>query len=131
MAPLDAKIAMYRKLYVAITLSKMEGEHMFTTTTVMALLAVLATLTSLLTQGVKMFLDDMKIRYASNIVVLVISLVIGCGGTALYCVNQQIPFNALTAVYLAIMGIGNWLAAMLGYDKVKQVLTQIGETGRG
>ena len=104
---------------------------MFTTTTVVALLAVLATLTSLLTQGVKMFLDDLGIRYASNVVVLVISLVIGCGGTALYCVNQKVPFDALTAVWLAIMGIGNWLAAMLGYGKVKQALAQIGDTGRG
>lgn len=99
---------------------------MFATTTIMTLLAVLATVTSLLTQGVKMFLDDMKIRYASNVIVLIIALVVGCGGTALYCINQQVPFNALTAVYLAIMGIGNWLAAMLGYDKVKQALTQIG-----
>lgn len=103
---------------------------MFTTTTVMALLTVLATLTSLLTQGVKMFLDDMKIHYASNVVALIISLVIGCGGTALYCVNQKVPFNALTAVYLAIMGIGNWLTAMLGYDKVKQALTQIKGIGK-
>lgn len=103
---------------------------MFATTAIMTLLAVLATITSLLTQGVKMFLDDMKIRYASNVVVLIIALVVGCGGTALYCINQQVPFNALTAVYLAIMGIGNWLAAMLGYDKVKQALMQISGTSR-
>lgn len=99
---------------------------MFTTTSTMALLAVFATLTSMMTQAVKMFLDGLKIRYASNILVLVIALVIGCGGTALYLVNQKIPITALTAVYLAIMGIGNWLTAMLGYDKVKQALEQLG-----
>lgn len=95
------------------------------TTTIMALLAVLATLTSLLTQGLKMFLDEMKIRYASNILVLICSLVIGCGGTALYYVNYQVPFNALNSVYLALMGIANWLVSMLGYDKVKQAVDQI------
>lgn len=100
---------------------------MFTTTTIMALLMVFAAVTSLLTQGAKMFLDGMKIRYASNIIVLVLSLAIGCGGTALYYVNVQIPFNALTSVYLALMGIANWLVSMLGYDKVKQALMQIDE----
>lgn len=98
---------------------------MITTTTIMTLLAAFAAITSLVTEGVKKFLDGLKVHYASNILVLIIALVIGCGGTALYLVNQEVPFTALTAVYLAIMGLGNWLAAMLGYDKVKQAADQI------
>lgn len=109
--------------------SKLEEMLMFTTT-IMALLAVFAALTSLLTQGLKMFLDEMKIRYASNILVLVCSLIIGCSGTALYYVNYQVPFNALNSVYLALMGIANWLVSMLGYDKVKQAVSQIGAIGK-
>lgn len=100
---------------------------MFTTTTIMTLLMVFAVITSLLTQAVKAFLDEMKIEYASNIVVLVISLVVGCGGTAIYYVNSQVPFNALLSVYIALMGIANWLVSMTGYDKVKQALLQINE----
>lgn len=98
---------------------------MITTTTIMTLLAAFAAITSLVTEGVKKFLDGLKVHYASNVLVLIIALVIGCGGTALYLVNQEVPFTALTAVYLAIMGLGNWLAAMLGYDKVKQAAEQI------
>lgn len=97
------------------------------TTVIMMLLAVMAMVTTLTTQAVKAFLDDMKIRYASNIVVLVISLVVGCGGTAIYYVNYQVPFNALNSVYLALMGVANWLVSMTGYDKVKQALAQIGD----
>ena len=95
------------------------------TTVIMMLLAVMATITALATQAVKTFLDDMKIPYASNIVVLIISLVVGCGGTAIYYVNYQVPFNALNSVYLALMGVANWLVSMTGYDKVKQALAQI------
>ncbi|MCI9463389.1 MAG: hypothetical protein HFI48_05820 [Lachnospiraceae bacterium] len=103
---------------------------MITFTTMMSLLAVFAAVASLLTEGVKTFLNEMKISYASNILVLIISLVVGCGGTALYYVNYQVPFTALNSVYIALMGISNWLASMLGYDKVKQTLMQIAEMGK-
>lgn len=97
-----------------------------TVTIFLILLTVCAALTSLLTDGIKKFLDELKIPYASNIVVLIVALVIGCGATALYYVNYQVPFNVLNSVYLALMGIANWLGSMVGYDKVKQAIAQIG-----
>lgn len=90
------------------------------------ILTICAAATSLLVEGVKKFLDGIKVKYASNILVLVVALVVGCGATALYYVNYQVPFNALNSVYLALMGVANWLGAMVGYDKVKQTIVQIG-----
>ncbi|MCM1232331.1 MAG: hypothetical protein NC489_19595 [Ruminococcus flavefaciens] len=98
-----------------------------TVTSFLILLTVCAAFTSLLTEGIKVFLDGQKIRYASNMLVLIVALVIGCGATALYYVNYQIPFNALNSVYLALMGVANWLGAMVGYDKVRQAILQIGQ----
>lgn len=97
-----------------------------TVTTFLILLTICATVTSLVSEGVKKFLDGMKVKYASNILVLIVALIIGCGATALYYVNYQVPFTALNSVYLALMGLANWLGAMLGYDKVKQAIAQIG-----
>lgn len=97
-----------------------------TVTTFLILLTICATVTSLVSEGVKKFLDGMKVKYASNILVLIVALIIGCGATALYYVNYQVPFTALNSVYLALMGVANWLGAMLGYDKVKQAIAQIG-----
>lgn len=96
-----------------------------TVTSCLILLTICATITALLTEAVKKFLDDQKVNYASNILVLIISLIIGCGASAIYYVNFQIPFNALNSVYLALMGIANWVGAMVGYDKVKQAIEQI------
>lgn len=103
---------------------------MFTSTTIMTLLMIFAAITTLLTQAVKAFLDEMKVKYASNIVVLVISLAVGCGGTAIYYVNYRVPFNALNSVYLALMGIANWMGSTLGYDKVRQTIEQIKTYGK-
>lgn len=96
-----------------------------TITTFLVLLAGFAAVTSVVTEGIKKFLDGQGVTYASNIIVLIVALIVGCGGTAIYYVNYQIPFNALNSVYLALMGVGNWLSAMVGYDKVKQALEQI------
>ena len=97
-----------------------------TVTTFLLLLTVFATMTSLATEAVKKFLDGQRVRYASNIVVLIVALIVGCGGTAIYYVNYSVPFNALNSVYLALMGIANWIGAMVGYDKVKQAVIQLG-----
>lgn len=100
-----------------------------TVTVFLIILTVCAAATSLLVEGIKKFLDESGINYAANILVLIVALVAGCGATALYYVNCGIPFNALNSIYLALMGVANWLGAMLGYDKVKQAIAQIGAEG--
>ena len=97
-----------------------------TVTAFLIILTACAAITSLLTEGTKKFLDEQKVTYASNILVLIIAVIVGCGATVLYYVNYQIPFNALNSVYLALMGVANWLGATLGYDKVRQTIAQIG-----
>lgn len=95
-----------------------------------ALITAFSIITSLLTQLVKKILDTCKRQYASDVVVLIVSVIVGGCGTAVYYVNCQIPFNALTSVYLAIMCLLNCGGAMIGYDKVKQGITQIREIKR-
>lgn len=96
-----------------------------TVQTALILLTIFATITSFVVEAIKKFLDEQKIDYASNVVVLIVAMVVGCGGTALYYVNYQVPFNALNSVYLALMGVANWLSSMIGYDKVKQAIEQM------
>lgn len=91
----------------------------------LTILTVCAAITSLLTEGIKKFLDGQGKAYASNILVLIVAMVVGCGTTVLYYVNYQIAFNALNSVYIILMGAANWLGATLGYDKVKQTIVQL------
>ncbi len=120
---------MYRELYVAIFICKFkktEGLLMvFSFDVALALVTAFSIVTSVVTQFVKVVLDTFRAKYASNVVVLIVAAVVGTGGTMLYYVNHQIPLNALTSVYLAIMCLINCMGAMLGYDKVKQMLEQL------
>lgn len=97
-----------------------------TVTAFLIILSTCAAATSLVTEGIKKLLDEAKVSYATNLLVFIVAIIVGCGATALYYVNYQIPFNALNSVYLALMGVANWLGAMIGYDKVRQMITQIG-----
>jgi len=68
---------------------------------------------------------EQHVHYASNIVVLIIALLVGCGGTVLYYISTEIPFAPLNITYIPLMGIANWIGAMVGYDKVKQAIEQL------
>lgn len=93
--------------------------------TFLMLLTIFATITSLITQALKSFFDGLNIKYASNIVALVVAVVVGAGGTAVYYIAQGIEWTLINIICLCIMALFNWLGAMLGYDKVKQAITQI------
>lgn len=89
------------------------------------LLAALSVATSLITEGVKRFLDGMKLAYVSNILVLAVAVSVGGVGTILfYHFNGWTMANAEVAVVFLMM-VANWLVAMFGYDKVKQTILQM------
>lgn len=89
------------------------------------LLTVFSTVTSIVTQGVKAFLDTTKATYSSNIVALFVAVIVGAGGTIIYYIANGIEWTLLNYIMIFIMALANWLGAMLGYDKVKQAITQI------
>lgn len=95
-----------------------------TFTLFMTLLVILAVVVSLLTQAVKKFLDDAKKSYSSNVVVLVISIIVGLGGTALVYVFMGITFTPPNIVCMVLMAVAVWVGAMIGYDKVLQTIEQ-------
>lgn len=90
------------------------------------LLTICSVITSLLTEGLKKFLDSMKVTYASNMLVLVVAVIVGFGASVLAYIKMDIPFSALNIIMAFLLACGNWLGAMVGYDKVMQAIKQIG-----
>ena len=91
----------------------------------LTLVAVLATVTSLLTEAVKKVLDAKNVTYASNIVVVIVACIVGIGGTAAYYGLAGIPFTAPNIICMALMGVAVSVGSMVGYDKVMQAIKQI------
>ena len=96
-----------------------------TVTMFLMLLSAFCVLTSVCTEGVKKFLDGMNVKYASNIIVLILALIIGVAGTAIFYVFMEIPFNTVNIICMFLMACANWLGAMGLYDKIVQAINQI------
>jgi hypothetical protein len=96
-----------------------------TLTLFMTLLVILAVVVSLITEAVKKFLDSILIEYASNMVVLIVALIVGVGGTALAYLFLDIAFTTPNIVCMVLMAVAIWVGAMVGYDKVLQMLEQL------
>lgn len=88
------------------------------------LLAFFSTITSLCTEAAKKHLDSTGKTYASNLVVLSMSIAVGgFGMLAFYALNGY-PLNTVNVICILLMIVANWLGSMIGYDKVKQAITQ-------
>ena len=96
------------------------------TTIFLILLTAFSMIASLVTEGMKKLASD-KAHLPYNLVALFISLIVGGGGTAVYYQLNAIPFTRNNTIYIILMGLASGLCSMVGFDKVKQTITQITE----
>jgi uncharacterized membrane protein len=95
----------------------------------LGLLAICAALTATVTQAVKKVFDDKSMTYSSNMIALVVAVVVGLSVSAVAYLTMDIPFSTLNIVMMFLLSVGNWLGAMVGYDKVVQLITQVAKNG--
>ena len=95
-----------------------------TTTTFLMLLSSFSVLSGLVTEGIKKLISD-KANMSYNVIALVVALVIGGVGSAVYYQLNAIPFNLNNIIYLVLMGLASGLCSMVGFDKIKQAIEQI------
>ena len=95
-----------------------------TTTTFLMLLSAFSVLSGLVTEGIKKLISD-KANMSYNVIALVVALVIGGAGSAVYYQLNAIPFNLDNIIYLVLMGLASGLCSMVGFDKIKQAIKQI------
>lgn len=88
-------------------------------------LAILATFTSLVVEGVKKLLDEKGIHYSSNLLAVIVSVISTLIVSILYIVYKSIPFSAQVVVIIIALMIFSFLTSTVGYDKVKQMLEQL------
>ena len=95
-----------------------------TITTFLMLLSSFSVLSGLVTEGIKKLISD-KANMSYNIIALVVSLVVGGVGCAIYYQLNAIPFDVNNVIYMILMGLASGLCSMVSYDKLKQCIEQI------
>lgn len=93
-----------------------------TLTLFITLVTILSLVSSLVTEALKKTVDIKK----PTLVVAAISAVTGWGGGVIAYILMGIAFTLQSVICLVLLAPTIWLTATLGYDKVMEIINQIG-----
>ena len=95
-----------------------------TTTMFLILLSAFSVISGLVTEAVKSLVSN-KANLSYNIIALIVALIVGSAGTAVYYQLNCTAYTVNNVIYLVLMGFASGLVSMIGFDKVKQAIEQI------
>ena len=90
------------------------------------LLTIFAAAASLITESVKKEMQNHKLEYSANKIALIFSSVVTVMFMPLIYLYLDIAFTIANIAFIPLMVISVWLGSMVGYDKVVQLIEQIG-----
>ncbi len=88
-------------------------------------LFVVSVATNLTVEGLKKILDMTPIKYSSNVLAAIVSMLLACAYCLAYLVMSDISFTTKIAVEMIILMYLSFLVSTVGYDKVIQMVKQI------
>ena len=92
-------------------------------------LASLSVFTSLVVEGVKKLLDEKGKIYSANLLAVIVSVISTLVVSILYIVYTSTPFTPQIIVTVIALMIFSFLSSTVGYDKIKQLIEQLGKKG--
>lgn len=87
-------------------------------------LLTVSTLTGLFTEAIKRWLQERGKKYYFNALAGYVAVGLSFLVSSGYVILTETAVNAKVAVYLIALMLLSWLAAMVGYDKVIQAVSQ-------
>ena len=92
-------------------------------------LLIVSVITNLTVEGIKKLLDGTKVKYSSNVLAAVLSVLIACAVSVVYLIMTDTVFTMkigveIVVLIVVLMYLG-FLISTVGYDKVIQMLKQI------
>lgn len=94
-------------------------------------LMIVSTLTGLATEAVKHFLSGLNVKYQSNILSGIVAVILSAAIGVSYVLVANVGFTAASIVTIVALSFMSWLSAMVGYDKVVQVINQFKNVKKG
>lgn len=92
-------------------------------------LLIVSVITNLTVEGIKKLLDGTKVKYSSNVLAAILSVLIACAVSVIYLIMTDTVFTMkigveIVVLIVVLMYLG-FLISTVGYDKVIQMLKQI------
>lgn len=90
-------------------------------------LTLISVLTSLTVEAIKKILNDKHIDYSSNLLAMVVSIVLTLAICIGYVLYWGVPITIQNVVVMVALVFLSFLSSTTSFDKVKQMLQQIGK----
>lgn len=94
-------------------------------------LLIVSIVTNLTVEGIKKLLEETKIKYSSNVLAAILSVIIACAVCVIYLIMTDTVFNLKIGVEIVVLMYLGFLVSTVGYDKVIQMMKQIQATKDG
>lgn len=88
-------------------------------------LLIVSVITNLTVEDIKQLLDGTKVKYSSNVLAAVLSVLIACAVSVIYLIMTDTIFTMKIGVEIVVLMYLGFLISTVGYDKVIQMLKQI------
>lgn len=88
-------------------------------------LLIVSVVTNLTVEGIKKLLDGTTVKYSSNVLAAVSSVIIACAVCVIYIIMNDLIFSLKVGVEIVILMYLGFLTSTVGYDKVVQMIRQI------
>lgn len=88
-------------------------------------LLIVSVITNLTVEGIKTLLDGTKVKYSSNVLAAILSVLIACAVSVIYLIMTDTVFTMKIGVEIVVLMYLGFLISTVGYDKVIQMLKQI------
>jgi len=96
-----------------------------TVTLFITLFTVGAAICALLTEAVKNAFKNAGKEASANFLALIDAVIVGGLGTSVAYILMGIEWSVNNIICMVLMMVCIWMGAMLGFDKIKQLLDQI------
>ena len=88
-------------------------------------LAFISVLTSLTVEAIKKILNEKEVKYSSNILAAIVAVILTVAVSVGYIIYVDIIVSPKVIITIIALTFLSFLASMLSFDKVKQLLIQI------
>lgn len=96
-----------------------------TITLFVTMLTIGSAICSLVTEAIKKAFENAGKKASPNFIALVDAILVGGVGTAICYIILGIPFTLVNIICIVLMIAVVWVGAMIGFDKVKQLIEQL------
>lgn len=107
------------------------GEPMISFDIFLVGMFVVSAFTGLATEAAKQVLSACKKSYNSNVLSGIVAVILSIGLGVFYVILNNITFTAQIVACIGMLAFLSWLCAMVGYDKVIQIVSQFKTPGKG